>query len=119
MSDCGHFLCRDCYSDYLSSQLTQGPDCIYTICPCAPCKLIVPNALFKEALSPVNYERFNYYYTKSFVDINKRAKWCPGKGCKVAFEYPSMKQCDIVCEECGTDWCFKCLRKAHRPIACD
>ena len=29
-----------------------------------------------------------------------------------------MKPTDIVCK-CGNDWCFKCLKKAHRPIHCD
>jgi len=29
-----------------------------------------------------------------------------------------MKATDIVCK-CGNDWCFKCLKKAHRPIDCE
>lgn len=46
--DCGHRLCFDCYKDYLVNQLQTGPDSIYTTCPVAPCKLIVPEFLFKE-----------------------------------------------------------------------
>lgn len=50
--------------------------------------------------------------------MNKQTKWCPAPDCRYAAEYPSQKQADIVCE-CGNDWCFKCLKKAHRPINCE
>lgn len=116
--ECGHRLCSDCYKDYLVSQIALGPDSIYTVCPVAPCKLIVPAELFKAVLDEEQYQRYIYYYKKSYVDVNKRAKWCPSPGCKYAVEYPSMKQTDIVCK-CGNDWCFKCLKKAHRPCSCD
>jgi ariadne-1 len=51
--------------------------------------------------------------------VSKRAKWCPGKNCSLAYENPSLKQCDVICKDCETDWCFKCLKRAHRPIGCD
>lgn len=91
---------------------------MYTVCPCAPCKLIVPEQLFREVCTEEEVDKYMHYYKKSFIDFNKRAKWCPAPGCKYAAEYPSMKRTDIVCT-CGHDWCFKCLKRAHRPISCD
>jgi ariadne-1 len=63
--------------------------------------------------------KYKEYFKKSFIEINRLTKWCPSPGCTYAVEYPSMKQTDIVCVGCNGDWCFKCLKKAHRPIHCD
>ena len=64
------------------------------------------------------FSKYKYYFKKSFIDNNKQTKWCPAPNCKSAVEYPSLKMTDINCK-CGNDWCFKCLKKAHRPIHCD
>lgn len=31
--ECGHKLCFDCYKDYLTSQISLGPDSVMTSCP--------------------------------------------------------------------------------------
>lgn len=117
--ECGHQLCSDCYCEYLQAQFKDGPECILTTCPQAPCKLIVPEAMFKRALTPQQFEMYCYYDRKSLIDISKRAKWCSGPGCTLAYECRTLKQSDVNCKQCGTDWCFSCLKKAHRPIPCD
>lgn len=76
------------------------------------------DSLFRLLLDHDLYTKYKYYFVKSFIDINKSTKWCPAPNCKFAVEYPSMKQTDIVCK-CGNDWCFKCQKKAHRPISCE
>jgi ariadne-1 len=75
--------------------------------------------LFAEVLTSDQFSRYLYYDQKSFIDINKQAKWCPGPACTVAYSSPSLKQADVICGLCGHDWCFKCLKRAHRPIQCD
>jgi len=47
--ECGHFLCEDCYREYLKESVKKGPDCVFTLCPFGgmgdpktACKLIVP-----------------------------------------------------------------------------
>lgn len=116
--ECGHKFCKDCYSEYLNNQVASGPDSINTTCPQSGCKLIVPEYFFEKCCTSENYNRYRYYFKKSFIDINKTTKWCPAPNCTYAVEYPSMKPTDVVCK-CGNDWCFKCLKKAHRPIHCD
>jgi hypothetical protein len=56
--DCQHWLCRDCYSEYLTTQVKKGPDCVkHTICP-AGCKLVVPPELFEKLLPPDLFLKF-------------------------------------------------------------
>lgn len=69
--ECGHRLCVNCYKDYLANQVTVGPDCIYTVCPQAPCKIIVPEEFFKDVCTPEQFKKYQYYYSKSFIDLNK------------------------------------------------
>ena len=116
--ECGHALCKGCYKDYLTEQMKMGPEVVLSRCPVAPCGLIVSDENFKASLSNEEYKKYQEYYRKSFISNNKRTKWCPAPGCTNAVIYPSMKQNDIICL-CGNDFCFKCMKPAHRPISCD
>ena len=116
--ECGHALCRTCYKGYLEAQLKDGPEVVLCRCPISPCKLIVSDENFRTLLSPENYKKYQEYYKKSFISNNKRTRYCPAPNCNDAVIYPSMKQADIICK-CGNDFCFKCMKPAHRPIACD
>ena len=116
--ECGHALCRECYKGYLEAQLKDGPEVVFKICPINPCKLIVSDENFKNLLSPEDFEKYQEFYKKSFISLNKSTKYCPAPGCNNAVSYPSLKQVDIVCK-CGNDFCFKCMKPAHRPIDCD
>ena len=103
---------------HLEENMKSGPEAIFTTCPMQGCKIIVPESFFKELLSPKMFERYKYYFKKSFIDKQKHCKWCPGPGCTYGCEFHSDKQIDVECE-CGYDWCFFCLKKAHKPISCD
>ncbi len=116
--ECGHALCRICYKGYLDAQMKDGPEVVLCRCPISPCKLIVSDENFKILLDPQDYKRYQEYYKKSFISNNKTTKYCPAPNCNDAVIYPSMKQADIICK-CGNDFCFKCMKPAHRPIPCD
>lgn len=116
--ECGHSFCRDCFSDYLENSVKNGPDSVFSTCPQAKCLLIVPDTLFQNLCSAESFKKYRYYLKKSFIDVSKTTKWCPAPNCKYAVEYPSMKMAEIICK-CDYDWCFKCLKKAHRPINCE
>ena len=47
ISECKHYLCRDCYKGYLSNEVTKGPECAIANCPQQQCHMIVPPELFK------------------------------------------------------------------------
>ena len=94
-----------------------GPQVVLTICPVSPCTLIVSDEIFKTLLSSDSYKKYQEYFKGSFVSINGLNRNCPAPNCKNVVMHQSMKQADIICK-CGNDFCFKCLKKAHRPISC-
>lgn len=118
MIDCGHYLCHSCFSEYLNNSIQAGQDSIYTTCPWQKCRIIVPDQLFNSLCTPENYKKYQYYFKKSYIDLSKQTKWCPAPHCTLAVEYPSLKATDVTCK-CLNDFCFKCLKKAHKPIHCD
>ena len=55
---------------------------------------------------------------KSFVDLCKTFKWCPGNGCQLVCENETGQSIEVECD-CGEKYCFGCDRGAHLPIDCD
>ena len=115
--ECNHPLCFSCYSDYLQSVVKRGPDSLLAACPKEGCKLIVSDTLFRKLLPEIEFKKYLQYYRESYINMSKHTKWCPNPKCKKAVSHPSQNQEDVFCE-CGKDFCFTCLRPAHRPIDC-
>ena len=53
MADCGHRLCKDCFTEYCVSKLDAGTDVVKSKCPDHACGNIVPESIFKQLLTPV------------------------------------------------------------------
>ena len=51
IKECGHRLCRTCYVDYLRSELKTRA-VVETTCPEAGCKLVMPEQMFRDLLTP-------------------------------------------------------------------
>ena len=122
LPDCGHGLCKNCYTCYLTSKVTDaGVDSVMTTCPSGEgCGMIVPQRLFKQLLSVKLYERYRSFLTRSFVDLSKWFKWCPGRDCSRAVQsFNMLKRVDVQCDSCQTAFCNSCLREAHMPIDCE
>ena len=79
--ECGHYLCRDCYTEYVDGQLSKGIECVSTPCPRSGCGMLVPFKLFDELLEPSKAEKFNKLRVSSYVDLYKERKWCPTPNC--------------------------------------
>ena len=118
MSDCGHKLCVECFEGYCSFKVSIGPEVIFSKCPDMKCKNLVPERVFKQVLKPVQFEKYRNYIIKSFVNLSKTIKWCPGKACKFIVEQKYGDIVEIDCE-CGLLFCFGCLKPAHAPISCE
>lgn len=119
LPDCGHGLCTYCYTGYLQSKVGDGVECALSVCPERGCNMIVPERLFQQLLEPQTYARYRQFLIKSFVDLSKTAKWCPGRDCTMAVEYRAAQQVDVQCDSCQKSFCFACTRDAHMPIDCD
>ena len=119
LPDCGHGLCTYCFGGYLTSKVGDGVESVLTVCPQQKCNMIVPERLFKELCEPQVYERYMNFLHKSFVDLSKQAKWCPGRDCTMAVEYKAAEPIDVQCISCDKAFCFGCTKSAHLPIDCD
>jgi ariadne-1 len=131
---CGHKFCRPCYSDYLASQVSDGPPCIIAHCPEYKCTQIVTSSVFHALLgdrrsattpgtapaggSPTSpsgrkvgvkssrlVNQYDTYFIRNFIETCKNMKYCPAPGCeKVAVG----SGVTMVRCSCGYPFCMRC-----------
>jgi ariadne-1 len=116
---CNHNFCADCWNEYLSVKIEDFLTCLSSTCPQAGCNLIVTESFFQHLLTDKkSKERFNKAVLKNFVGYNSDIKICPGVSCNNSVKCDSYLSKEIKCE-CGTVFCFKCNKEAHRPCDCN
>eukprot|EP00670_Eutreptiella_braarudii_P010211 CAMPEP_0174311368 /NCGR_PEP_ID=MMETSP0810-20121108/3671_1 /TAXON_ID=73025 ORGANISM="Eutreptiella gymnastica-like, Strain CCMP1594" /NCGR_SAMPLE_ID=MMETSP0810 /ASSEMBLY_ACC=CAM_ASM_000659 /LENGTH=499 /DNA_ID=CAMNT_0015419593 /DNA_START=109 /DNA_END=1605 /DNA_ORIENTATION=- len=115
---CGHWFCRDCWSQYLQSKIDDGPSCVTTHCPYPKCQLAVDELLFQEVLPEKPLSKYRQYILRSFVEDNPYIRWCPSPHCNKAIECKDIKRLFVQCL-CGHKFCFICLEEAHAPVKCE
>lgn len=124
--NCGHVFCRDCWTNYLTSQISHGAACIFAKCMgmrctedhvhklACSCKEIVPESLFAKFVTDsellVKYRR---WLLDSYVEGQRQIKWCPKPGCTYAVTYNSGGTKSVSCR-CGHAFCFSCLQEARQ-----
>jgi ariadne-1 len=117
---CGHAICRECYSGYVLSKMSDGQDCVFAKCPDVNCAMILPPEIFLELLPEDMIEKFLYFCCKSYISLTKTAVWCPTNNCeKICLRKTSNCPKDVQCGECTAQFCFICLKPAHQPINCE
>jgi len=105
--DCGHTICKDCYTDYLLSKMAQGQECVMTKCIDRECMMIVPPGLFLELLPENMKEKFQYFRANAFFNLTKKAVWCPQPTCdKICLLTSSTLPNDVNCTSCNSAFCF-------------
>ncbi len=119
MPDCMHGLCTYCFTGYAESKVTDGVEAVLSVCPEEKCLMIVPERIFHQLLDAEKFARYKDFLAKSFVDLSKSAKWCPGRDCSMACEYRPAEPIDVECSGCQKAFCFGCTKDAHMPIDCD
>ena len=79
---CNHFLCADCWYDYLAVKVEDFFVCLTSRCPQDGCELIIPEYLFNKYLKlNENKEKFSKYLLRNFTGFNSDLKLCPGLSC--------------------------------------
>ncbi|XP_040383503.1 probable E3 ubiquitin-protein ligase ARI5 isoform X1 [Oryza brachyantha] len=122
---CPHFYCHECWEGYISAAINDGPGCLVLQCPEPSCDAIVLedmiNSLTKNE-DKVKYARFVLW---SYIEGNKKIKWCPAPDCTYAVEFLGDRNYDISCK-CKFSFCWnplvkkmQCGEDAHRPVSCD
>lgn len=122
---CGHFFCRDCMTNYLKLQISEGGTGTAITgreainCPGHKCKFYVDSITLAALVDPDMYSRYISYVTNAYVEKNPHVCWCPsGRGCEFAIA-TDMDNTRMVGCKCGYVFCFSCKAEGHWPAACD
>lgn len=67
---------------------------------------------------PILAEKFDRFLLESYIEDNKKVKWCPSTPhCGNALRIDDCNLCEVECA-CGLKFCFKCSLEAHSPCSC-
>ncbi|CAI9787161.1 unnamed protein product [Fraxinus pennsylvanica] len=115
---CGHAFCVMCWQGYISAAINDGPGCLMLRCPDPSCGAAVCQDMVNKLASEDDKDRYNRYFLRSFVENNRKTKWCPAPGCDHAVDFiVGGESYDVTCH-CSYSFCWNCAEEAHRPVDC-
>lgn len=115
---CGHPFCVTCWQGYISTAINDGPGCLMLRCPDPSCGAAVGEDMINALASIDDREKYRRYFLRSFVEDNKKTKWCPAPGCDYAVDFSvGGGSYDVTCR-CSYSFCWNCTEEAHRPVDC-
>ncbi|XP_031119002.1 probable E3 ubiquitin-protein ligase ARI8 [Ipomoea triloba] len=115
---CGHPFCVTCWQGYISTSINDGPGCLMLRCPDPSCSAAVGQDMVQELATRDDKEKYNRYLLRSFVEDNRKTKWCPAPGCDYAVDFiVGSGSYDVTCC-CSYSFCWNCCEEAHRPVDC-
>ncbi|GAB2287126.1 Probable E3 ubiquitin-protein ligase ari8 [Dionaea muscipula] len=115
---CGHPFCNLCWSGYVGTAINDGPGCLMLRCPDPSCSATVGQDMIIVVASEEDKEKYARYFLRSYIEDNRKAKWCPAPGCEYAVEFVvGCGSYDITCH-CSYSFCWNCTEEAHRPVDC-
>ncbi|RID68307.1 hypothetical protein BRARA_C00475 [Brassica rapa] len=118
---CGHAFCSTCWTSYISIAINDGPGCLMQKCPEPSCPVAVGRDMVEKLASFEAKDKYDRYFLRSYVEENKKTKWCPAPGCEHAIEFSATgtgSSYDVSCL-CSHSFCWNCTQDAHRPVDCD
>ncbi|KAJ6337893.1 hypothetical protein OIU76_007551 [Salix suchowensis] len=116
---CGHPFCSECWGLYIHTKINDGPACLALRCPVPACSASVGDDVINELAFEEDRKRYYRYLARSYVERNKRRKWCPAPGCDYAIDFVGCDgDFDVSCL-CSHSFCFNCCEERHRPVRCD
>ncbi|KAH6834379.1 IBR domain-containing protein [Perilla frutescens var. hirtella] len=115
---CGHPFCVVCWKGYIGTSINDGPGCLMLHCPDPSCGAAVGHDMVNELASKDDKEKYNRYFLRSFIEDNRKTKWCPAPGCDYAVNFTvGGGNYDVTCH-CSFSFCWNCVEEAHRPVDC-
>jgi len=117
---CNHPYCKDCWLNYLTLSVQDGPGCVQTHCMFPDCTELVHDEIFRKIVPPKVFDRYMYFFYRSFVEKTDKMKWCPAPACTSAIR--TEKKITAVTCSCGFSFCFKCADFEigdHMPATCE
>ncbi|KAL1324107.1 hypothetical protein AAHE18_13G064200 [Arachis hypogaea] len=118
--DCGHCFCNGCWTEHFIVKINEGQSKRIR-CMAHKCYSICDEAVVRTLLSkkhPDMAEKYERFLLESYIEDNKRVKWCPSTPhCGNAIRVEDDELCEVECS-CGLQFCFSCLSEAHSPCSC-
>ncbi|XP_023548739.1 probable E3 ubiquitin-protein ligase ARI8 [Cucurbita pepo subsp. pepo] len=115
---CGHPFCANCWEGYITTSINDGPGCLALRCPDPSCSAVVDQDMINSLVSDEDRKKYARYLLRSYVEDNKKTKWCPAPGCEHAVLFDAGNgNYDVSCL-CTYGFCWKCTEEAHRPVDC-
>ncbi|KAE9600394.1 hypothetical protein Lal_00045480 [Lupinus albus] len=115
---CGHPYCISCWEGYISTSINDGPGCLTLRCPDPICGAAVGQDMINLLVSDEDKEKYDRYLRRSYIEDNKKTKWCPAPGCEYAVTFDAGSgNYDVSCL-CSYSFCWNCIEEAHRPVDC-
>ncbi|KAI9077466.1 hypothetical protein K1719_040585 [Acacia pycnantha] len=118
--ECGHYFCNECWTSYFIVQINEGKSKRIT-CMAHKCNAICDENVVRDLVRKKQVEtaeKFDRFLVESYIEDNKKAKWCPSvPHCGSAIRIEERALCEVECC-CGLQFCFNCLSEAHSPCSC-
>ncbi|KAL7618110.1 hypothetical protein Lser_V15G02659 [Lactuca serriola] len=116
---CGHPFCNTCWAAYISTSINDGPGCLTLRCPIPSCGAAVGVDMVNMLTSDEDKKKYRRYLLRSYIEDNRKTKWCPAPGCDCAIEFDlGSGSYDVTCY-CSYSFCWNCTEEAHRPVDCE
>ncbi|KAG4988502.1 hypothetical protein JHK85_031485 [Glycine max] len=107
MASCGHPYCISCWEGYISTSINDGPGCLMLRCPDPTCGAAIGQDMINLLVSDEDKQKYARYLLRSYIEDNKKSKWCPAPGCEYAVTF-----------DAGSAGNYDCTEEAHRPVDC-
>lgn len=115
---CGHPFCGSCWRGYIGTAVTDGPGCLMLRCPDPSCSAAIGQDMIDFLASGVDKKKYTHYLLRSYIENNRKTKWCPAPGCEFAIDFVmGCGNYDVSCD-CSHSFCWNCTEEAHRPVDC-
>ncbi|KAF3435630.1 hypothetical protein FNV43_RR22721 [Rhamnella rubrinervis] len=118
--DCGHCFCNGCWTEHFVVKINEGQSKRIK-CMAHKCNAICDEAAVRNLVSkrhPDLAEKFDRFLLESYIEDNKRVKWCPSiPHCGNAIRVEDDELYEVECS-CSLQFCFGCLSEAHSPCSC-
>ncbi len=115
---CSHFYCRDCWSNYLGSKITEGQ--VFGMrCMSPDCNISLGYSDVEKISQGAGFDKYCKFVAQKVVAENKRYAFCPAKGCEAISELNLQSTGKSVnCRNCHYSFCLSCQEEAHEPATC-
>lgn len=118
--DCGHYFCNECWTEHFVVRINEGQS-RRVRCMAHKCDAVCDDGKIRTlvgARDSLVAEKFDRFLLESYIEDNKRVKWCPSvPHCGNAIRVDEDELCEVECS-CGHQFCFGCSSEAHSPCSC-